>query len=82
MTVERIKLDVPTTLAHLATAVNVAVAIDALEPQFTHYALLKRQLSHYRALASEEGINDLPALPGTPAAGAPAAGSRAAPKAL
>jgi murein L,D-transpeptidase YcbB/YkuD len=53
-----------------------------LEPQFTHYALLKRQLSHYRALASEEGINDLPALPGPPAAAAPAAGSHAAPKAL
>jgi L,D-transpeptidase YcbB len=82
LTVERIKLDIPTTLAHLATAVNVAVAIDALEPQFTHYALLKRQLSHYRALASEEGINDLPALPGAPAAGGPAPGSRAAPKAL
>jgi murein L,D-transpeptidase YcbB/YkuD len=68
LTVERIKLDVPATLAHLTTAVNVAVAIDALEPRFTHYALLKRQLSHYRALAAEEGINDLPALPGVPAA--------------
>ena len=73
LTVERIKLDIPTTLVHLASAVNVTVAIDALEPQFTHYALLKRQLSHYRALASEEGINDLPALPGAPAAGSPAA---------
>jgi murein L,D-transpeptidase YcbB/YkuD len=68
LTVERIKLDIPATLAHLATAVNVTVAIDALEPQFTHYALLKRQLSRYRALAGEEGINDLPALPGAPAA--------------
>jgi murein L,D-transpeptidase YcbB/YkuD len=77
LTVERIKLDIPTTLAHLATAVNVTVAIDALEPQFTHYALLKRQLSLYRALATEEGINDLPALPGSPGAGSPAA-----PKAL
>jgi L,D-transpeptidase YcbB len=73
LTVERIKLDIPATLAHLATAVNVTVAIDALEPQFTHYALLKRQLSHSRALAGEEGINDLPALPGAPAAGSPAA---------
>jgi murein L,D-transpeptidase YcbB/YkuD len=77
LTVERIKLDIPTTLAHLATAVNVTVAIDALEPQFTHYALLKRQLSLYRALATEEGNNDLPALPGSPGAGSPAA-----PKAL
>ncbi len=63
MTVERIRLDVPAALAHLATAVNVPVAIDALEPQFSHYALLKHQLSRYRALAGEDGINALPALP-------------------
>ena len=61
--VGRIKLDVPATLAHLSTAVNVAVAVDALEPQFSHYALLKKQLSHYRALAGEDGLNNLPALP-------------------
>jgi L,D-transpeptidase YcbB len=63
LTVERIRLDIPTTLAHLAIAVNVSVAVDSLEPQFSHYALLKRQLSRYRALASEEGISDLPPLP-------------------
>jgi murein L,D-transpeptidase YcbB/YkuD len=63
LTVERIRLDIPTTLLHLATAVNVNVAIDALEPQFTHYALLKRQLVHYRQLAGETGLNDLPPLP-------------------
>jgi L,D-transpeptidase YcbB len=63
LTVERIRLDIPTTLAHLATAVNVSVAIDALEPQFTHYALLKRELAHYRELAAQEGLNDLPPLP-------------------
>ncbi len=68
LTVERIKLDIPTTLAHVAAAVNVAIAIDALEPQFTHYALLKRELSHYRALAAEDGINDLPPLPASPSA--------------
>jgi L,D-transpeptidase YcbB len=62
LTVERIKLDVPATLAHLATA-DVAAALDALEPQFTHYALLKRQLMQYRALAADAGSNDLPALP-------------------
>ena len=63
LTVERIRLDIPTTLAHLATAVNVGLAIDTLEPQFTHYALLKRELAHYRELAAREGINDLPPLP-------------------
>ena len=63
LTVERIRLDLPTTLAHLAAAVNVGVAIDALEPQFTHYALLKRALARYRELASQDGLNDLPRLP-------------------
>jgi L,D-transpeptidase YcbB len=63
LSVGRIKLDIPTTLAHLSDAVDVAVAVDALEPQFSHYALLKRQLSHYRALAIEDGLSDLPALP-------------------
>jgi murein L,D-transpeptidase YcbB/YkuD len=51
LSVGRIKLDIPSTLAHLATAVDVAAAVDALEPQFSHYALLKGKLSQYRALA-------------------------------
>src|SRR5450631_1889615 len=51
LTIDRIRLDIPTTVAHLATAVDVPLAIDSLEPQFSHYALLKRQLSRYRALA-------------------------------
>src|SRR6267154_3407684 len=63
LSVGRIKLDIPTTLAHLSSAVDVAVAVDALEPQFSHYALLKKQLSHYRTLANEDGLSDLPALP-------------------
>jgi murein L,D-transpeptidase YcbB/YkuD len=63
LSVDRIQLDLPTTLEQLATASDVAAALDALEPQFRHYALLKKQLAHYRALASEAGINDLPPLP-------------------
>lgn len=63
LTVNRIALDIPTTLAHLAAAVDVPVALDALEPQFKHYQLLKQQLAHYRELANEEGINALPPLP-------------------
>jgi murein L,D-transpeptidase YcbB/YkuD len=63
LSVGRIPLDIPTTLAHLSTAVDVAAAVDALEPQFSHYALLKKQLSRYRALADEDGLNDLPPLP-------------------
>src|ERR1019366_8364400 len=63
LTVERMTLDLPSTLAHLASTGNVAAALDALEPQFTHYVLLKRQLMHYRALAADSGLNTLPALP-------------------
>jgi murein L,D-transpeptidase YcbB/YkuD len=63
LSVGRITLDIPTTLAHLSTAVDVAVAVDALEPQFSHYALLKKQLSHYRDLAGEPDLNDLPPMP-------------------
>jgi L,D-transpeptidase YcbB len=63
LTVNRIALDIPTTLAHLATAVDVPVALDALEPQFKHYQLLKKQLAHYRDLATEEEIHALPPLP-------------------
>ena len=76
LTVTRLGLDIPTTLAHLATAVDVPLALDSLEPQFSHYALLKRQLSRYRALAGEDHLNDLPPLPrksvkpGQPYAGA------------
>ncbi|MEP6545905.1 MAG: L,D-transpeptidase family protein [Gammaproteobacteria bacterium] len=62
LSVGRIKLDIPTTLAHLATAVDVAAAVDALEPQFSHFALLKGKLSQYRALADEDGLTDLPPL--------------------
>jgi len=63
LAVGRIPLDISSTLAHLASAADVAVAVDALEPQFSHYALLKQQLSRYRTLAGEEGLNSLPALP-------------------
>jgi murein L,D-transpeptidase YcbB/YkuD len=63
LSVGRIKLDIPSTLAHLSTAADVALAVDSLEPQFSHYALLKKQLSRYRGLALEDGLNDLPALP-------------------
>jgi murein L,D-transpeptidase YcbB/YkuD len=63
LSIARLPLDIPATLAQLATAVNVAIGVDALEPQFSHYRLLKKQLSHYRTLALEDGINALPALP-------------------
>jgi murein L,D-transpeptidase YcbB/YkuD len=76
LSIARIPLDIAATLAQLATAVDIAAAVDALEPQFSHYRLLKQQLAHYRALADDDGINGLPALParslkpGAPYAGA------------
>ncbi len=63
LAVGRINLDIPATLARLSAAADVGVAVDALEPQFSHFRLLKKQLSHYRTLAGEDGLNALPALP-------------------
>ena len=63
LTVDRVNLDLTSALERLAGAADVSAALDALEPQFRHYALLKHQLSRYRVLAGEEGINDLPPLP-------------------
>ena len=63
LSVDRVDLDLRATLARVAAAADVPAALDALEPRFSHYALLKKQLSRYRALASEDGINRLPPLP-------------------
>ena len=74
--IEHTRLDIPAALARVAAAPSVPAAVDSLEPQFGHYALLKKQLSRYRGLASEAGINTLPALaarslkPGDPYPGA------------
>ncbi len=43
LSVGRIKLDLPTTLAHLAGAVDVAAAVDSLEPQVQPLRALERQ---------------------------------------
>jgi murein L,D-transpeptidase YcbB/YkuD len=66
LSVERLKMDLPATLRSVALSADVAAALDALEPQFTHYALLKRQLARYRILAAQAGLNDLPDGPRTP----------------
>ncbi len=77
LAVNRVELDISAALEHLAAAANVAAALDALEPQFQHYALLKKQLARYRALAGEQGLTNLPPLhtksvkPGDAYAGAP-----------
>ncbi len=63
LSIDRGEFDLPTAVAQLARAANLEAAVDAVEPQFEHYALLKKQLAIYRALAAEVGLNDLPPLP-------------------
>jgi murein L,D-transpeptidase YcbB/YkuD len=63
LTAARVELNVGAALAALSSANDVPAAVDALEPQFTHYALLKRQLARYRKLAAADGISALPPLP-------------------
>jgi murein L,D-transpeptidase YcbB/YkuD len=63
LAVDRVDLDLPATLERVANAADVPAVLDALEPRFRHYALLKQQLARYRALANEDGLNRLPPLP-------------------
>ncbi|HEX3847654.1 MAG TPA: L,D-transpeptidase family protein [Steroidobacteraceae bacterium] len=60
LSMERGSLDLPAALAHIAASQDVPAELDALEPPFTHYALLKKELAHYRSLAAQDGLNDLP----------------------
>jgi L,D-transpeptidase YcbB len=53
-------LDVAATVVGLASAANVADAVSAAEPAFYHYALLKGALFHYRALAADPALTELP----------------------
>lgn len=55
-------LDVSATVAALAPAPDVTAAIAAIEPQFTHYALLKVALTKYRGLAAGPEPGPLPGL--------------------
>lgn len=52
--------DVSAAVAALATAPSVAAELDALEPQFLHYKLLKQALARYRGLALQPELNVLP----------------------
>jgi len=56
----RSDLDVAATVAALASSANVAGAVAAAEPQFLHYALLKRALARYRGLAADPMLTELP----------------------
>jgi murein L,D-transpeptidase YcbB/YkuD len=62
----------------LASTAAVADAVSAAEPAFYHYALLKGALFHYRALAADPALTQLPGFgkrtlhPGDAYLGAPA----------
>ena len=58
--VRRPPFDVVAALNTLATTGSVAPALDAVEPQFLHYKLLKDALARYRRLALQPALNALP----------------------
>ena len=62
--VYRPAFDAAAAVAALATSPDLASALDALEPPFRHYALLKTALARYRLLAQQPELTRLPALPG------------------
>ncbi len=61
--VDRQDFDPSAAVARLASAQDVARALDALEPPFRHYALLKHMLGVYRQLAADPTLNRLAPLP-------------------
>jgi murein L,D-transpeptidase YcbB/YkuD len=70
-------LDLGAALTALAGATDVVKAINAIEPPFHHYALLKGALTKYLDLAQHPELKNLPAIsgsvkPGNAYAGAPA----------
>ena len=58
----RTDLDVAATVVGLASARNVADALLAVEPRFSHYALLKDALSRYRSLGADLSLTQLPGI--------------------
>lgn len=55
-------LDVVSAVAGLTSAASVADSLAAVEPQFYHYRLLKAALAHYRLLAADPGLSQLPGI--------------------
>ena len=63
LSVEHSQMDLAAGLAQMAGAAQVATALDAAEPQFKHFGLLKSQLERYRQLAAQPGLQELPPPP-------------------
>lgn len=70
------RLDLAQTLPLLAASASVKATLDAVEPPFAHYRLLRDALVRYRELALDAGLHRLPPFegrslkPGTSYAGA------------
>lgn len=62
--VPRAPLDLAAAVAALAASNAPAAALDAWEPRYRHFPLLKAALAHYRQLARELPPLELPALSG------------------
>lgn len=58
------RLDIANLISRLANAPDLSEVIASAEPNFYHYRLLRAALTHYRALAAQPGLSDLPAFPG------------------
>lgn len=58
--IARPPFDLATQLNTLATTSSVASTLNAVEPQFLHYRLLKDALARYRRLALQPELNTLP----------------------
>lgn len=61
--VEHARLDLPPLVEGLSHSEDIDSVLRDLEPQFTHYELLKHALRHYRELALEPALTQLPPLP-------------------
>jgi L,D-transpeptidase YcbB len=62
--VEHSRLELVPLLQGISHSENVGSMLHAIEPPFVHYDLLKKALVHYRELALEPELTQLPPLPG------------------
>jgi L,D-transpeptidase YcbB len=62
LTESRNDLDIAAAVAALAAAVSVGDAVTRAEPRFYHYSLLKAALFHYRVLAADPELTQVPSI--------------------
>jgi L,D-transpeptidase YcbB len=62
LTESRNDLDIAASVAALASAASVFDVVTGTEPRFHHYSLLKAALLHYRVLAADSTLTQLPSV--------------------